>query len=382
MVDQPVLSCRHARAVVGIGIDPGWRALEHHDLAGLSGDLGHELHGAGAGSDDRYPLVRKVESGVPARRVKRRAFERAHAIEIGKPGLVELSRGTDESIGLQHVGVAVAVPDRHAPCAARLVEIGPGGLVLEQDMTAQTKIGRAAFKVRIEDRLRAVVLRPVVTGERVLVDMARVVDAATGIEVVMPCAADIGATLDDGKGDPRLLEPISSEQSRHAGADDNDMEAVPDSLGNGVEPAHSVGIIGLELGFVHQEPDAVFVEFLPGDEPQDLSQCFRSERWRRRTAAVAVLGQRLKRHGSYDGLLLSADAALQVARAAVVDPDVATKQFDVPGEVDERSQRHRRVGMLQCVPDGVVVVTDRLPVEMASSGHDAPLPGGPSRAPS
>ncbi len=70
-------------------------------------------------------------------------------------------------------------------------------------------------------------MRPVVIGlERIGIKMVRRIDAAAGIDVFIPGAADSIVLFQDNKRDAGLLQLNSCIEAGHAGADDDDLDAV------------------------------------------------------------------------------------------------------------------------------------------------------------
>ena len=91
---------------------------------------------------------------------------------------------------------------------------------------AQTEGVGAPPEVVEEHVLGREVERPVVAlRERVAVVVVRVVDAATGIRVLEPRAADVVVLLDDDELDAGLLQPVRGEEARHSRADDDAAES-------------------------------------------------------------------------------------------------------------------------------------------------------------
>ena len=68
--------------------------------------------------------------------------------------------------------------------------------------------------------------RPVVGGERERVEVVRRVDAGARVAVVPPGAADGGVLLEIDERDAGLLQVDRRAQARHAGADDEHLEAL------------------------------------------------------------------------------------------------------------------------------------------------------------
>ena len=68
------------------------------------------------------------------------------------------------------------------------------------------------------------VARPrIARAEREGIGMVRRIDAATGIAVDVPGAAEFGVLLDDGVGDAEAAERDAQRDGADAGADDQDM---------------------------------------------------------------------------------------------------------------------------------------------------------------
>ena len=120
------------------------------------------------------------------------------------------------------VAVAHARPTTRSSSSDQSAETHLGR---EADVLAQLERVGAAAEVVEQHVLRREVERPVVPlRERVAVVVVRVVDAATGIGVLEPRAADVVVLLDDDEGDAGLLQPVRGEQPRHARADDQHDE--------------------------------------------------------------------------------------------------------------------------------------------------------------
>ena len=122
---------------------------------------------------------------------------------------------------LAPIGVAHA----HVPHEVGVGPVRGDHLGREADVLAQPERVRAPLQVVEQHVLGREVQRPVVAlRERVAVVVVRVVDAAPGIRVLQPRAADIRVLLEDDEGHSGLLQPVRGEQPRHARADDQHTE--------------------------------------------------------------------------------------------------------------------------------------------------------------
>ena len=80
-------------------------------------------------------------------------------------------------------------------------------------------------EVRLDLGLACEVLGPMIARfERVAVEVVADVDAATGVGVLEPRAADLRVLLDDRERNPGLLQPDAGEKARLAATDDHDRE--------------------------------------------------------------------------------------------------------------------------------------------------------------
>ena len=89
------------------------------------------------------------------------------------------------------------------------------------DAVALHHVGEVALQLGL---LREVLAPVVARLERVAVEVVADVDAAPGVGVLVPGAADAGVLLDDRERDARLLQPDAGEQPRLPAADDDDGE--------------------------------------------------------------------------------------------------------------------------------------------------------------
>ncbi len=200
--------------VVGRRAHPGRRALEDRELADFGRDLGDELHRARAGADDRDPLAAEVDVVVPASGVERRSLERVAAGDVGELRPVELTDGADDGVRVHRLGARRA-SHFHRPGLGRVVPGGRLDLGVEVDVLAELERVGAVAEVVEQHVLGREVERPVVPlRERVAVVVVRVVDAAAGIGVLPPRAADLAVLLDDHERDAGLLQPVRGEQAR------------------------------------------------------------------------------------------------------------------------------------------------------------------------
>ena len=144
-------------------------------------------------------LPRQVDVVVPARRVEGRARERVAAGDVGEERPVELADRADDR-----------VRRRSSPRGRRLSRtcnvqrrsgsdhVADAHLGAEADVLAEAERVGAAAEVVEQHVLGREVQRPVVAlRERVAVVVVRVVDAAAGIAVLEPGAADVVVLLED-----------------------------------------------------------------------------------------------------------------------------------------------------------------------------------------
>ena len=108
--------------------------------------------------------------------------------------------------------------------ALRLVIPGFGHFDSEPDVFSQIVFVGDALEIIPELVALGEEVRPVVIGlEGVGIKMVRRIDAAAGIDVLVPGAADGVVLLQDDEGDAGLLQLNPGIKPGHAGADDDDL---------------------------------------------------------------------------------------------------------------------------------------------------------------
>ncbi len=184
MAIQPLQLVGHRVVVVGGRPHPGRGPLEEQQLADDRGDLGHELHGAGAGADHRHALPGQIDVVIPPGRVERRALEGAEAGDRRRQvGPVELAHRTDDGVGHDHLRVAVG-PERTVSVhrSSSSDQTASVTSVPKRIRSTTSKASAQSREVGLQHRLGGVVERPVVAlGERVAVVVVRVVDPAARV---------------------------------------------------------------------------------------------------------------------------------------------------------------------------------------------------------
>jgi hypothetical protein len=198
-------------------------ALEDGELAAFLGDFGDELDAGRAGADDGDALAGEVHLFLgPFAGVIGSALEAIDALERGSEMRRQDADGADQELGTG----TLAVVDDDFPLIGLLVVDCRGDAGIELNVTAQIKFVGDVIQVALVFRLSRIVLLPVpfleeFLGERVAVGFALGVEAAAGVAVPVPGAADAAAVLEEADRNSELAEPVELIQAGNAGADDN-----------------------------------------------------------------------------------------------------------------------------------------------------------------
>ena len=155
--------------------------------------------------------------------------------------------------------------------------------------------------------------------------MVRTVDAAPGIAVLEPGAADLVVLVDHGERDAGLLQPMGGEDPGHAGADDQDVKLRLLLGRDRLEAGLAVGILAVERQLLRQELDVLLGERCADHPVHHLAHRRGVGRRRQRAAAVAICPDRLERELASLLLLVERDAALQIDEVRSVGFDVAAQ---------------------------------------------------------
>ena len=254
MLQQPLFPLGHVVVIGRPGQRPGRRALEHRQMRDPGRDLRHELKGAGPGADDDYPLAGQVDIVAPAGGVKTLAGEAVGALDLRNARPVELAHRGDQGVGLQGFAPAVGGSHLDPPFRPRLVEHRLFDLGLEADMAAQAVLVGDAAEIVEQDRLGGIELREVVIGlERIGIHVVLVIDAAAGIDVLVPGAAQIGVLFENGERHARLLQADAGEQARHAGPDNDHLQLAGGPLQFGRGPVRRLGVRAVQGQLIGEE---------------------------------------------------------------------------------------------------------------------------------
>ena len=230
------------------------RALEDVELARALGQVGHALHGGGAGADDADPLVadpvQAAQHGaagvliVPAAGVEGVALEGLDAGDARQLGLVQGAVGHDHEAGAH----GVAVVGRDDPALGRLVP----GQVLDRGLEAGVLVevivpGDAARMLEDLGRLGVAHLGDEAgLLQQGQVDQALDVAGRAGIAVPVPGAAEVAGRLDHAQGlHPGLAQAGAGQEAAEAAADHHHLDLV--GQGRAFDGRLDVGVVA-EVG--------------------------------------------------------------------------------------------------------------------------------------
>lgn len=192
--------------------------VEARDPARQSRD---DLGAAGAGADDRHPLVPRVVPVVPAVGAQDLTGEIAQPFEVGCPGVdVAAHRADDEPRRHRR-----PVTDRQLP--HRVLGIPPlsDHVMVWAQQRIQTEAAGGVGEVAVDLRTRREnPAPPRVSVERELVPQDRDVDREARVVVVTPGAAEIVAALQNRDiGDSAPAELVRGRDTAGTRADDRDV---------------------------------------------------------------------------------------------------------------------------------------------------------------
>ena len=181
--------------------EPVARPLKDGQALDARRDLGDELNGAGAGSDDGDALSCEPVVVVPVRRVEAVPRELVQALDARDRRLVQLSRCEDQGGGR----IGRARGGRHRPAAALIVPRAGRDRGVGLDQAVDAVGARHGAQVVVDLALARAQPRPVAAlriGERV--EVARDVAGGARIAVVEPGSAELGRLLED----PHVADPV------------------------------------------------------------------------------------------------------------------------------------------------------------------------------
>jgi hypothetical protein len=203
-------------------------ALENREVRGGLGHDRDQLHGRSAGADHRDPLALEV-----------------HRLVRPEPSMVGLALEAIDALDLwhdrrgkrAHCGDEVTAPGLTAifrlddPLVVRIVESRRCDAAVELDVSPQIELVRDVLTVAQRVRLRREQLLPIpfveqLLGERVNVGVTLRIEAAAGVAVPIPRAADVACGIEDAHREAELPQADQLVQAVDAGADDDGIVAL------------------------------------------------------------------------------------------------------------------------------------------------------------
>src|SRR5581483_6384273 len=204
------------------GEPPLRRTLEDDDPLGDAGDGRDELHGAGARAEDGDAPAGHVDVAPPAGGVHAGAGEVGQAGDVGVRRPVEVAGGADHHGGRQRLPGAAGGPDGDRPLPAVVVPDDRLDLPAEPEERPEPVVVGQRYQVTVQLVAPGEIPGPVgPLGEGERVQVAGGVDAAAGIAVLQPGAADLLVLVENGEGDARPLQLDAGAQPGEPAADDD-----------------------------------------------------------------------------------------------------------------------------------------------------------------
>ncbi|MBA7472498.1 hypothetical protein ES707_07825 [subsurface metagenome] len=200
-------------------------ALEHRELANLVGDLRDQLDSGGAGADHGDLLAFEIDRLVrPIKGVERASPKILYAFDPRHGRRRQQTDGEHD----EAAGQLAAVADFHLPEIARLVELHGLDGAVELHVFAQIELVGDVVQIPQVLGLAGEALLPVpfveqFLRERKAVGVALGIEAAAGIAVPVPGAAEIGRRVEHGRVDAEIDEPFDLVDACDAGADDDHL---------------------------------------------------------------------------------------------------------------------------------------------------------------
>ena len=222
------------------------------------------------------------------------------------------------------------------------------------DAVALQHVGEVALQLGL---LREVLTPVVARFERVAVEVIADVDAAPGVRVLVPRAADAGVLLDDRERDTGFLQPDTGEQPGLSATDDDDGERRACVLVD-VE-VHLARVDAVELHLLEHHRDVLLGHVLAHEPRHHLAQERAGRRGRGFAAAVPVVTNDVQRPRAHLGLVGLGHVALHLVEEQALRAQLAPDDRRIAGHVDHRQHQGRDADVFERGGDGVVVVGDR-----------------------
>ena len=259
--------------VVRIVHRPVRGALEDRQPFHRRRDRRSGLHAAGTGADHCHALVGDALAVVPLAGVEYRPGEFLEARNIRDGGAIELADRGDQHVCLERCGRAIGFAHRDVPARPRRVPARGGDLRVAGDVAADVVLVGAALQIAPQLVALGKMLRPVMVGrEGVGEEMVRRVDAAAGIGVLVPGAADGRILLDDGELDARLAQLDRHAEAGQPSADDHRTEARQHLGRRPGAPGHAARVAVAEAHLLEQQRDVFLRHLLADADAQHLAQ--------------------------------------------------------------------------------------------------------------
>ena len=362
---QPAQTGRDRVVVVGGRAEPRRRALEHEQLADVGRDLGDELHRARAGADHRDALARagrrrgpSAPSGTTGPRTSR------GPAMSGNERPVELADRADRPRSPRCVSsCAVGVAHVHRPAPRRRRTTSPTA------PRCRTGCGRGG-RTRRRSGGSSRAARPGSRSAAASRGAARTSSCScgSGCRRGSPdscsratCRRRRRSSRRSTNGDAGLLQPVRGEQARHARADDRRTWKSTSGATSALRHAGARRSSPRNASSSSSSGRYAAMSAAADRELHDPQE-------RRRRTAAARAGSRRRGTGSSASSASSrasaccvvGEPALGHAEQQRVGPQVVAQQRQVAGEVGERRQQRRDLGVLESGADLVVGLGDRL----------------------
>src|SRR6266446_6116185 len=155
--------------------------------------------------------------------MQRKALEVLLALEVGGRGIVELTDCADECGRFKDL-LAIGGLERRNPAPLALIPARRRQLGVEPEMLSDVVFERDLLEVVEQFLALGEVAGPwIARAEREGIGMVRRIDAAAGVAVDIPGAAEFGVLLDDGIGDAEPAKGNAERNRADAGAYDQHM---------------------------------------------------------------------------------------------------------------------------------------------------------------
>ena len=275
------------------------RALQDGELRNVRRDRGANLLARCARADHHHLLAGEIKAFVPLCRMERNPCKILSPGNVGQFGSVEHPDCRDNSFGRHLACLAQGVAGCDSPKAGCIVIFCRDHFGLKLDMVTNAITVGGVFKIAPQLIALCEEMRPVmIEVEGIGIKMVGCVDAATGIEILVPAAADRRVFLDNCKGNAGFFKPNARAHARHSRADNDNRKRLKLFAHWAAAPVQAARVrLGCFQIFAHHR-DIISADIFADGGTQHLPQRFSiGQRWQS-LAGLGIVEQRIGEPGA------------------------------------------------------------------------------------